>query len=140
MPNSCPGCGCSNPADFDDSSGNIVCTQCGTVVNDSHIVSDITFGENSAGAATVQGSFVGAGQTRANTGSRYRSGTSIESREQTIAEGISRAPPPVPRTAALPFLLPPFLPPLPLLPPLLRPKALDRRLILPMQRENSSTT
>jgi hypothetical protein len=93
MPNTCPGCGCSNPGDFDDSSGNIVCTKCGTVVNDSHIVSDITFGENSAGAATVQGSFVGAGQTHANTGGRYRSGTSIESREQTIAEGISITPP-----------------------------------------------
>ncbi|KAF8253202.1 BRF1-domain-containing protein [Wilcoxina mikolae CBS 423.85] len=90
MANSCPGCGCSNPGDFDDSSGNLVCTKCGTVVNDSHIVSDITFGENSAGAATVQGSFVGAGQTHANTGGRYRSGTSIESREQTIAEARRR--------------------------------------------------
>lgn len=88
MANTCPGCGCSNPGDFDDSSGNLVCTNCGTVVNDSHIVSEITFGENSAGAATVQGSFVGAGQTHASTGGRYRSGTSIESREQTIAEGI----------------------------------------------------
>ena len=106
MANSCPGCGCSNPADFDDSSGNIVCTQCGTVVNDSHIVSDITFGENSAGAATVQGSFVGAGQTHANTGSRYRSGTSIESREQTIAEGILSASP---TAATLPLALLLFL-------------------------------
>ena len=118
MANSCPGCGCSNPADFDDSSGNIVCTQCGTVVNDSHIVSDITFGENSAGAATVQGSFVGAGQTHANTGSRYRSSTSIESREQTIAEGGwegPRFPVPssTPSTPPLPLLLPPLFPPPP---------------------------
>jgi hypothetical protein len=93
MPNTCPSCGCSNPADFDDSSGNLVCTQCGTVVNDSQIVSEITFGENSAGAATVQGSFVGSNQTHAATGGRYRSGTSLESREQTIAEGTQRNPP-----------------------------------------------
>ena len=92
MSNTCPNCGCSNPADFDDSSGLVVCTGCGTVVNESHIVSEITFGENSAGAATVQGSRVGAGQTHASTGGRYRSGTSIESREHTIAEGTTSFP------------------------------------------------
>lgn len=67
-----------------------MCTQCGTVVNDSHIVSEITFGENSAGAATVQGSFVGSNQTHAVSGGRYRSGTSIESREQAIVEARRR--------------------------------------------------
>ncbi|KAI5777758.1 cyclin-like protein [Geopyxis carbonaria] len=87
MPATCPGCGSSNPGDFDDSSGTLVCTQCGGVVNDSFIVSEVQFGENSSGAAIVQGSFVGHGQTHANTGGRYRSGNSIESREQTIAEG-----------------------------------------------------
>ncbi|KAA8896022.1 cyclin-like protein [Sphaerosporella brunnea] len=90
MPSTCPNCGCSNPADFDDSSGQVVCTNCGTVVNESHIVSEISFGENSAGAATVQGSFVGAGQTHASTGGRYRSGTSIEAREATIADARRR--------------------------------------------------
>jgi transcription factor IIIB subunit 2 len=87
MPSSCPACGCSNPADFDDSSGNVVCTQCGYVINDSHIVSEIAFGENSAGAATVQGSFVSAGQTHAIGSSRFRTGGLVEAREQTVQEG-----------------------------------------------------
>ncbi|KAI5819325.1 cyclin-like protein [Pyronema omphalodes] len=90
MPSSCPACGCSNPADFDDSTGNVVCTQCGYVINDSHIVSEIAFGENSAGAATVQGSFVSAGQTHAIGSSRFRTGGLVEAREQTVQEARRR--------------------------------------------------
>ncbi|KAL7275085.1 transcription factor TFIIIB subunit brf1 [Rhizina undulata] len=90
MPSTCPGCGSSNPADFDDSSGVVVCTACGTVVDESCIVSEISFGETSSGAAVVQGSFVGEGQTHATGGGRFRSGNSLESREHTIAEGRRR--------------------------------------------------
>ncbi|TGZ84133.1 BRF1-domain-containing protein [Ascodesmis nigricans] len=83
----CPGCSTSSPSDFDDSSGHVACRKCGTVVDDSFIVSEIAFGENSFGAATVQGSFVAHGQSHAHTGGRYRGGGSSESREATIAEG-----------------------------------------------------
>jgi transcription factor IIIB subunit 2 len=90
MSNTCPSCGSSNPADFDDSSGRLVCTNCGHVINDSFIVSEISFGETSSGAARVQGSYVGEGQTHAtgSGGGRFRSGNSLESREQAIMNGL----------------------------------------------------
>lgn len=89
MPNTCPGCASSNPADFDDSNGSLVCTNCGTVLNDSQIVSEISFGEKSSGAAIVQGSYVAEGQTHVGGGGKFRSGTSLESREQAIGAGES---------------------------------------------------
>lgn len=45
----------------------MVCTSCGNVINESHIVSEVTFGETSSGAAMVQGGFVGDDQRHANT-------------------------------------------------------------------------
>lgn len=45
----------------------MVCTSCGNVINESHIVSEVTFGETSSGAATVQGGYVGDEQRHANT-------------------------------------------------------------------------
>ena len=88
MSNTCLSCGSSNPTDFDDSTGRVVCTNCGHVVNDSFIVSEISFGETSSGAARVQGSYVAEGQTHAGGGGgRFRSGNSLESREQIIQNG-----------------------------------------------------
>jgi len=88
MSNTCLSCGSSNPTDFDDSTGRLVCTNCGHVVNDSFIVSEISFGETSSGAARVQGSYVAEGQTHAGGGGgRFRSGNSLESREQIIQNG-----------------------------------------------------
>ncbi|KAH0608256.1 uncharacterized protein H6S33_002308 [Morchella sextelata] len=85
--NTCPGCASSNPADFDDSNGTLVCTNCGTVLQDSQIVSEITFGETSSGAAMVQGSYVAEGQTHVGGGGKFRSGTSLESRDAAIMHG-----------------------------------------------------
>ena len=88
MSNTCLSCGSSNPTDFDDSTGRLVCTNCGHVVNDSFIVSEISFGETSSGAARVQGSYVAEGQTHAGGGGgRFRSGNTLESREQIIQNG-----------------------------------------------------
>lgn len=87
--NTCPGCASSNPADFDDSNGTLVCTNCGTVLQDSQIVSEITFGETSSGAAMVQGSYVAEGQTHVGGGGKFRSGTSLESRDAAIMHGKS---------------------------------------------------
>ncbi|CEQ40436.1 SPOSA6832_02050, partial [Sporobolomyces salmonicolor] len=69
-----------------------VCTRCGTVLAQNNIVSEITFGETSGGAAMVQGSRVGADQTRARAPAGYRGGggQSQESREQTLANGRHR--------------------------------------------------
>lgn len=40
-----------------------VCTQCGTVLEENQIVSEIQFGETSGGAAVVQGSYIGQDQS-----------------------------------------------------------------------------
>lgn len=53
----CPQCG---SGDVDRLDGTLVCTQCGHVLGESEIVNDVTFGETSAGAATVQGTQVNA--------------------------------------------------------------------------------
>ncbi|EKG20097.1 Transcription factor TFIIB [Macrophomina phaseolina MS6] len=57
---------CANPTP-EDMDGVMVCTSCGNVINESHIVSEVTFGETSSGAATVQGGYVGDEQRHANT-------------------------------------------------------------------------
>jgi len=89
MSDTCLSCGSSNPTDFDDSAGRLVCTNCGHVVNESFIVSEISFGETSSGAARVQGSYVAEGRTHAGGGGggRFRCGNSLESREQVIQNG-----------------------------------------------------
>lgn len=65
------------------------CTNCGTIVNDSNIVSEISFGEDSRGAAVVQGSYVGEGQGAARSmGPPFRrAGGAGESRLATQREG-----------------------------------------------------
>jgi transcription factor IIIB subunit 2 len=67
------------------------CTNCGTIVNDSNIVSEISFGENSQGAAVVQGSYVGEGQGAARSqGPGFRGAGAAgvgESRLATQREG-----------------------------------------------------
>lgn len=45
----------------------LVCSQCGTVVDSSNIVSEVAFGETSTGQAVVQGSHIGDGQRFAHT-------------------------------------------------------------------------
>lgn len=52
----CPHCH-SNDIDYNDASTS--CRKCGLVLEESQIVSDVTFAENSAGGAVVQGSYVG---------------------------------------------------------------------------------
>ncbi|KAK9475694.1 cyclin-like protein [Lipomyces japonicus] len=87
----CPSCKTA-VTDY-DSSGALVCTNCGQVLEDSHIVSEVMFGESSSGAAVVHGSFVGADQAFARSGgggSGYRKHGSYESREQTLLNGRRR--------------------------------------------------
>lgn len=87
----CLSCG-SNQLSSHNSS--VYCQACGTVQEESQIVSDVTFGENSAGGAVVQGSYVSAGQSHVRSSNpRFRSGGVGESREQTMSrarEAIQR--------------------------------------------------
>ena len=80
----CTNCG-SSAIDYADNQA--VCSQCGVVLEESQIVSDITFGENSAGGAVVQGSMIAADQARARVSgpSGFRGGYVSESREMTIS-------------------------------------------------------
>ena len=79
----CPNKQCSNPQVEDG-----VCHSCGTIVDDSNIVAEVQFGENSSGAAVVQGSFLGADQgTAKSLGPAFRRAGGEEGREATIREG-----------------------------------------------------
>jgi len=79
----CPNKECAAP-DVQDG----VCHNCGTIVDDTNIVSEITFGESSNGAAVVQGSFVSADQgTAKSLGPAFRRAGGMEDRESTIREG-----------------------------------------------------
>ncbi|GAA5895051.1 hypothetical protein JCM8208_000098 [Rhodotorula glutinis] len=85
----CSSCGEDSVVEMD---AQTVCTMCGTVMSENGIVSEITFGETSGGAAMVQGSYVGADQTRARApaGYRQRGIATQESREQTLLNGRRR--------------------------------------------------
>lgn len=71
------------------------------VQEENPIVSEVTFGENSAGAATVQGSFIGQDQARASFANNR--GT-YSSREQTLANGKRRI-----RNVALALRIPDYI-------------------------------
>lgn len=84
---SCPNKTCPAP-DVQDG----ICHSCGTIVDDSNIVSEVTFGENSSGAAMVQGSFVAADQGGARSmggpGFAGRGGGEGSGREATVRDGM----------------------------------------------------
>ncbi|KAJ5174641.1 Transcription factor IIIB 70 kDa subunit [Penicillium canariense] len=84
---SCPNPGCPAPHIVEDE-GQKVCSGCGTVISESNIVSEVTFGETSSGAAVVQGSFVGEDQTHVRSfGPGFQRGGGMESREVTEQNG-----------------------------------------------------
>lgn len=62
---------------------------CGTILDDSNIVAEVQFGENSSGAAVVQGSFVSADQgTAKSLGPAFRRAGGHEDREKSLREGL----------------------------------------------------
>jgi transcription factor IIIB subunit 2 len=78
---------CDTPNISTDESGTI-CYSCGSLLNASSLSAEVTFGENAAGAAVVQGGFVGENQRYANTmGANVRGIISIESRVLTQKRG-----------------------------------------------------
>ncbi|EEP82391.1 conserved hypothetical protein [Uncinocarpus reesii 1704] len=83
----CPNPGCPAPHIVEDD-GQKVCSGCGTVISEANIVSEITFGESSSGAAIVQGTFIGADQSHGrSTGPGFQRGGGVESREITEQNG-----------------------------------------------------
>ena len=53
----CKQCGCSD-VEIDQARGDAVCTNCGSVLEDNIIVSEVQFEQNAAGASNVIGQFV----------------------------------------------------------------------------------
>lgn len=79
----CPNKECAAPKIEDG-----ICTNCGTIIDESNIVAEVQFGENSSGAAVVQGSFVSADQgTAKSLGPAFRRAGGSEDREKTLREG-----------------------------------------------------
>lgn len=87
-PKTCPNRDCKEK-DVVEEDGLYICRGCGTVVSESNIVSEVTFGETSSGAAVVQGSYVGADQSHARNsmGGNLKRAGGLDSREITDANG-----------------------------------------------------
>ncbi|KAK9493924.1 Brf1-like TBP-binding domain-containing protein [Lipomyces doorenjongii] len=81
---------CKGTSIEDNGAGDICCTTCGAVLEDSQIVAEVTFGETTSGAAIVHGKFIGADQSYARGSGGFRKNGSWESREQTLANGKRR--------------------------------------------------
>lgn len=83
----CPNPNCPDPRIIRDEELK-VCETCGTIISEDTLVSEISFGETSAGAAVVQGSYVGADQTHTrSSGPGFHRGGGMESREITEQNG-----------------------------------------------------
>ncbi|KAI9473851.1 MAG: hypothetical protein EXX96DRAFT_528798 [Benjaminiella poitrasii] len=80
----CHNCG-SNNSESDASSGTSYCIDCGTVLEENTIVSEVTFGEASNGKAILQGSFAGESGRIAGGGLMGRKRR--EGQEQAIDNG-----------------------------------------------------
>ncbi|KAJ4412393.1 transcription factor TFIIIB subunit brf1 [Didymella pomorum] len=81
---------CDDPNISDADEGGAICYNCGQVIEESHIVAEITFGETSGGAAIVEGGFIGENQRHANSmGGTMRGLGGMGSREQAEMNGRS---------------------------------------------------
>lgn len=89
MSRACSTCG-SSDIDFDPSRGDTVCTSCGSVLEESVIVSEVTFQENGAGGSSVVGQFVSNEGNKVGQGLGFRSGFGRESRTVTLENGKRR--------------------------------------------------
>ena len=90
---SCRACG-GGPLEYQEASGDTVCTVCGTVAEESNIVAAVEFVENGGGATSVVGQYLSATASRpyGNSGPGY--GPSKESREvrfSTCLRDVCRA-------------------------------------------------
>jgi transcription factor IIIB subunit 2 len=78
---------CENP-DIRPGDGEVSCGNCGTILEENAIVSEVTFGETSGGAAMVEGGFISEHQRHANSmGGTMRGLGGMASREQAEMHG-----------------------------------------------------
>lgn len=79
-------CGCGSPS-YEVIDGAKICLNCGTQISENNIVAEVTFGESSSGAATVDGARVGEDQRHANTlGSNVHRRMGIQSQGRADSE------------------------------------------------------
>lgn len=85
--NVCPTCSCTE-IDIVDVSGEAVCVNCGTILEENNIVSSIEFHESGGGAHSVVGQFVSSTSSKSygNIGTSGRN-YGMESRANTLANG-----------------------------------------------------
>lgn len=80
----CKNCGSSN-VEIDSGRGDAVCTICGSVIEDSIIVSEVQFEEAAHGTSSAVGQFVAADSKGGATGyGKFHVGVGTESREVTL--------------------------------------------------------
>jgi transcription factor IIIB subunit 2 len=89
----CTECGGSD-IEYDTGRGDAVCTNCGTVLEDNIIVSEVTFQEHSSGASTLVGQFVssesGSSSRAPSSGPSFLCGSNRNSRDTTLKEAKKR--------------------------------------------------
>uniref|UniRef100_A0A915AFU1 B-related factor 1 n=1 Tax=Parascaris univalens TaxID=6257 RepID=A0A915AFU1_PARUN len=86
MGRTCPHCG-SSDIDDDAARGDSTCMSCGTVLEESTIVSDVTYQERSGGGSTLVGQFVSRDRAQRHTLSGVPGLMHQESREVTYMKG-----------------------------------------------------
>uniref|UniRef100_A0A182JGZ5 Uncharacterized protein n=1 Tax=Anopheles atroparvus TaxID=41427 RepID=A0A182JGZ5_ANOAO len=80
----CNNCG-SADIEVDNARGDAVCTNCGSVLEDNIIVSEVQFEENAHGASSAVGQFVASDSRGGATAyGKFHVGTGTESREVTL--------------------------------------------------------
>jgi transcription initiation factor TFIIIB Brf1 subunit/transcription initiation factor TFIIB len=82
----CPDCGSKN-IDRQDASGQMVCTNCGTLLEENALCSALEFVEGAGGASSMVGQFVSNTSSKAYTPGRNVYAISRDSRETTLAKG-----------------------------------------------------
>lgn len=86
----CTHCGCTE-IDKDPARGDAVCTNCGSVLEDQIIVSEIQFEEHTTGASSVIGQFVSTDGSKSHSlGISFPHGMKKESRTVTFDNGRKR--------------------------------------------------
>ncbi|TKX25693.1 transcription factor-like protein 10 [Elsinoe australis] len=83
---------CCDEPQHETHDGVLLCVNCGTQIAEQNIVSEVTFGETSTGAAQVQGGYVGENSRYAKTlggQASRRVGGQYQSREETEQNGRS---------------------------------------------------
>ncbi|XP_071151346.1 transcription factor IIIB 90 kDa subunit-like [Mytilus edulis] len=83
----CSHCGCTD-IDTDPARGDAVCTNCGSVLEDQIIVSEIQFEDNAGGGSSVIGQFVSSDGSKPHSlGINFPHGIKRESRTVTYENG-----------------------------------------------------